>query len=106
MHAENINMKTTQQLFVFLLITFSCFGQQKEKSNQAAQTDQIIPAAERMDVYLPLLKGKSVAVFANQTSVVGKSNLIDTLIKRGVNIKKIFSPEHGFRGTADAGENV
>ena len=74
-------------------------------SNCDAQT-KIITGAERMNIYLPLLKGKSVAVFANQTSVVGQTHLIDTLIKRGIKVIKIFSPEHGFRGNADAGENV
>jgi uncharacterized protein YbbC (DUF1343 family) len=67
---------------------------------------QIIPGAERMDVYVPLLKGKSVALFANQTSMVGKTHLADTLIKRGIKIVKIFGPEHGFRGEADAGEKI
>jgi uncharacterized protein YbbC (DUF1343 family) len=64
----------------------------------------ILPGAYRTNVYVPLLKGKRVGVFANQTSVVGNTNLIDTLLKLGVNIVKIFSPEHGFRGNADAGE--
>ncbi len=59
-----------------------------------------------MDVYVPMLKNKSVAVFANQTSVVGSQHLVDALLKRGVVIKKIFAPEHGFRGLADAGEHV
>ncbi|HVM89136.1 MAG TPA: DUF1343 domain-containing protein [Puia sp.] len=67
---------------------------------------RIITGAERMDVYLPLIKNKAIAVYANQTSIVGRSHLVDTLLKRGVHIKKIFAPEHGFRGTADAGENV
>jgi uncharacterized protein YbbC (DUF1343 family) len=67
---------------------------------------RIIPGAERMDVYLPLLKCKSVALFANQTSMVGTSHLADTLIKRGIKIVKIFGPEHGFRGGADAGDEV
>lgn len=66
----------------------------------------ITPGAERMDVYLPLLKGKSVAVFANQTSLVNKTHLVDTLIKRGIKVAKIFGPEHGFRGTASAGEEL
>ena len=70
------------------------------------QTDRIVPAAERMDQYLPLLKEKKVAVFANHTSVAGNSNLVDTLVKRGVNITVVFGPEHGFRGTADAGEKI
>ena len=59
-----------------------------------------------MDLYLPLLQGQSVAVFANPTSIVGQSHLVDTLLKRGIHIQKIFSPEHGFRGDADAGDKV
>jgi uncharacterized protein YbbC (DUF1343 family) len=98
-------MKFFQIIFFFLIIAnFSCSSQQQSVSS--AVSSDIITAAERLDVYLPLLKGKAVAVFANQTSVVGKTHLVDTLLKRGVNIKKIFAPEHGFRGTADAGENV
>jgi uncharacterized protein YbbC (DUF1343 family) len=69
-------------------------------------TTPIIPGAERMEVYLPMLKGKSVAVYANQTSMVKNTHLVDTLVKRGVNVVKIFGPEHGFRGTASAGEEV
>jgi uncharacterized protein YbbC (DUF1343 family) len=71
----------------------------------SAQTIQ--PAAERFSAYLPLLKGKRVAIFANQTTTVsGSTHLVDTLKKKGINIVKIFAPEHGFRGTADAGEKV
>jgi uncharacterized protein YbbC (DUF1343 family) len=62
--------------------------------------------AENMKQYLPLLKGKRVGIFANQTSIVGKTHLVDTLRKLGVDIKVIFGPEHGFRGTADAGEKI
>ena len=68
--------------------------------------NKIIPAAERTAVYFPLLKGKAVAVFANQTSMVGNKHLIDTLIKSNIHIVKIFGPEHGFSGNADAGEKV
>jgi uncharacterized protein YbbC (DUF1343 family) len=74
-------------------------------NNAGAQT-KIIPGAERVDAYVPMLKGKSVAVFANQTSMVGNTHLVDTLVKRGIKVVKIFSPEHGFRGNADAGEKV
>ncbi len=73
---------------------------------QGNSQTRIIPGAERMNVYLPFLKGKSVAILANQTSIVGHTNLVDTLIKRGIKVVKIFSPEHGFRGNADAGEKV
>ena len=66
--------------------------------------DKIIPGAERINVYLPLLKGKKVGIFANHTSMVGNSHLVDTLKKLGVDIKVIFGPEHGFRGTIPDGE--
>ncbi|MGV3656359.1 MAG: exo-beta-N-acetylmuramidase NamZ family protein [Chitinophagaceae bacterium] len=74
-------------------------------NNTVAMTD-IQPAAERTEQYLHLLKGKKVAVFANQTSTVGNKHLVDILKEAGVTIKVIFGPEHGFRGTADAGEKV
>lgn len=67
---------------------------------------QVITGAERTQVYIPMLKSKRVAVFANQTSMVKSTHLVDTLIKSGINVVKIFGPEHGFRGTADAGEHV
>jgi uncharacterized protein YbbC (DUF1343 family) len=69
-------------------------------------SNQILPGAYQTDEYLPLLHKKRVAVFANQTSVIGDTHLVDTLKKLGVDIVKIFAPEHGFRGTADAGANV
>lgn len=73
---------------------------------QQANKQPVITGADRTQVYFPLLKGKSVAVFANQTSVVNGTHLVDTLIKSGINVVKIFGPEHGFRGDADAGEKV
>lgn len=89
--------------FLPLIFSVTTSLAQKKPNNTA---NRIIPAAERIDQYLPLLKGKSIAVFANQTSMVGKTHLVDTLKKLGINIKVIFGPEHGFRGTADAGEHV
>ena len=62
--------------------------------------------AARFDAYLSDLKGKTVAVVGNQTSVIGKTHLVDTLLSLGVKVKTVFAPEHGFRGTADAGEHV
>jgi uncharacterized protein YbbC (DUF1343 family) len=75
-------------------------------SGIAQLSAKIIPGAESMDEYLNCLQGKAVAVFANQTSLVKNTHLVDTLLKRGINIVKIFGPEHGFRGDADAGEHV
>ncbi|QES90136.1 exo-beta-N-acetylmuramidase NamZ family protein [Rhizosphaericola mali] len=64
------------------------------------------PGAYQLKKYLPLLKGKRVGVFANPTSVIGHTHLVDSLQHLGIQITKIFGPEHGFRGTADAGAHV
>jgi uncharacterized protein YbbC (DUF1343 family) len=62
--------------------------------------------AEQTTSYLPLLQGKRVAMVVNQTSVIGKSHEVDSLLALGVNIKLIYAPEHGFRGDADAGAHI
>ncbi|MBX9850392.1 MAG: DUF1343 domain-containing protein [Cytophagaceae bacterium] len=67
---------------------------------------KILTGAEQFEKYLPLLMNKNIALVVNHTAVVGNAHLIDTLLASGVNIKKIFAPEHGFRGKADAGEKV
>ncbi|MEO7306898.1 MAG: DUF1343 domain-containing protein [Ferruginibacter sp.] len=85
-----------------IALVFSCC---LVKGQQTAN-NPVITGAERMNVYLPMLKGKAVAVFANQTSMVNSTHLVDTLLSRGINVVKIFGPEHGFRGDADAGEHV
>src|ERR1700722_11916103 len=74
--------------------------------SQSTAEASIRTGADQLDQYLPLLQGQSVAVFANPTSMVGDAHLIDTLLSKGIHIKKIFSPEHGFRGDADAGATV
>lgn len=92
----------------------SCVAQKKDSKttstttvkNTSSTSKNIIPAAERLDQYLPLLKGKNIAVFANHTATIGDEHLVDVLQKNGVKIKVIFGPEHGFRGNADAGEKV
>ena len=67
---------------------------------------QIRVGAEMTDEYIPLLKGKKVALLSNHTGMVGNEHTIDVMLKKGVNVTTIFSPEHGFRGKADAGEHV
>ena len=62
--------------------------------------------AEQTEKYLPLLKGKRVGMVVNPTSIIGKVTVVDSILKRGVNIVKIFGPEHGFRGDASAGISV
>lgn len=73
---------------------------------QPGSSAQIITGAEQLDKYLPYLKGKRVAILANKTTIIGKSHLVDSLKDLGVNIVKVFGPEHGFRGNASAGVTV
>jgi uncharacterized protein YbbC (DUF1343 family) len=65
-----------------------------------------VPGACQIDLYKDLITGKKIAVVANQTSMIGNTHLVDTLVSIGINIKVIFSPEHGFRNMADAGETI
>jgi uncharacterized protein YbbC (DUF1343 family) len=97
------------------LVLFSCgyFLQQvpiktfcQPGGKPVAVAQAILPGAYQISQYLPLLKGKRVGVFANNTSIIGNTHLVDTLQKLGITITKIFGPEHGFRGKADAGEQV
>ncbi|MDD3967771.1 MAG: DUF1343 domain-containing protein [Proteiniphilum sp.] len=72
----------------------------------AQQGCKLKVGAERIDRYFPLLTGKRVAVMTNQTGMAGDEHLVDLLLRHRHNLVGIFSPEHGFRGTADAGEHV
>lgn len=92
--------------FILLAMNFLPGCAAQKKTEQPFSQTRIIPGAERINVYLPLLKGKRLGIFANQTSTVGNTHLVDTLRKLGADIRVIFGPEHGFRGTADAGEKV
>src|SRR5687768_6079052 len=101
-------MKLTTIIFCLAVMVTGCSAQNNTSSSPAipGEASKIIPAAERLDIYLPLIEGKRIGIFANQTSLVGTTHLVDTLLKRGMDIKVIFGPEHGFRGTADAGEKL
>jgi len=74
--------------------------------SDATNNKNIEPGAVQFDEYVGLLVGKNIAVVANHTSMVGNIQLIDTLNKRGIRIRKIFSPEHGFQGIREAGVAV
>ena len=77
-----------------LLLTFSVNAQ------------KLVLGAERTNIYLPLLKDKKIAVVGNQTSMIANTHLVDSLLSLKVNVVKVFSPEHGFRGKADAGAKI
>lgn len=68
--------------------------------------DDITTGAEQTELWLPMLKGKNVAVVANHTSKINNAHLVDSMLAMGIKVVKIFSPEHGFRGVADDGEEV
>lgn len=102
----------------FCLVLSACAqnqGQKQQIQNNKNEVAEIIVAANRTDAYLPLLKGKKIGIVANQTSVIFKDSrnkkqeprhLVDSLLALDANIIKVFAPEHGFRGKADAGEHV
>lgn len=84
--------------------TFNTDNYQQEKYKRVDTS--IVPGAERTAHYYSLLKGKKIGLIVNQTSRVVDSHLVDTLLSLGLSIVKIFTPEHGYKGTADAGEKV
>nr|WP_298791325.1 DUF1343 domain-containing protein [uncultured Allomuricauda sp.] len=102
-------------VLLLVLLFSSCRGQEKSNNpiTENVKTDTIVPiivGANRTELYLKELQGKKVGVVANQTSVIfktdGHAHLIDSLLSLNVNVVKVFAPEHGFRGKADAGEHV
>ena len=97
-------------IFFILIAGTSIFCATPERKQERAPIDinkkEIRTGAEQTSKYLPLLKGKRVAVMANQTSVIAKTHLVDSLKTLGINIVKVFGPEHGFRGNASAGAKV
>jgi uncharacterized protein YbbC (DUF1343 family) len=86
---------------LFISIAFYSYAASSQEFINPIQT-----GAERMDKYLPLIKGKRIGLTVNHTSMVGETHLIDTLKTLKQVIAAVFSPEHGFRGKADAGESV
>lgn len=88
-------MAKIKQIFILLCVLLSVFSY-----------SQIKVAAERTNIYIPLLKKQNVAIVGNQSSLIQNTHLVDSLLSRKVNIVKVFSPEHGFRGTADAGSKI
>ena len=85
---------------VFFLASFT------DTQKVVKQQKQIITGADQISKYLPYLKGKRIGMLVNQTSIIGKSASVDSLLTLGVQIKKVFGPEHGFRGNASNGAKV
>jgi uncharacterized protein YbbC (DUF1343 family) len=93
-------------LVVVVLITAYKIPTLQKEIAVSNNKDSIKTGADQTEKYLPYLKGKRVAILANQTSIIGNRHLVDSLQSRGVNIVKVFGPEHGFRGNASAGAHI
>lgn len=93
------------RFYVFLITFFLSYSTVFSQSRVQPYAS-IITGASQVESYLPALLGKKVALVTNASGLIGKKLLVDTLLKRHVKVVKIFGPEHGFRGTADAGEKV
>jgi uncharacterized protein YbbC (DUF1343 family) len=112
---SNLIFKNT--VLFFLLLIVSCGAQKGQEKSNAVKNDEISKntekskeiktGADNYESYLPLLKSKKVGIVTNQTGILSnKTHLVDYLLEQKIDLKKIFAPEHGFRGTADAGELI
>lgn len=107
-------MKRITLALIGLVLSFNLSAQhqhRKKVKHKAKKVHRINykafkTGAEQTEKYIPLLQNKRVGMVVNPTSIIGKSTTVDSLLKRGINIVKIFGPEHGFRGDASAGTHV
>ena len=96
-----MNIRILISALVLLLVS-----QLKTFGSDGSDSLKAIVGAAQTEAYFPLLKNKNVAIVANHTSLVDRVHLVDTLLRSEINVVKVFSPEHGFRGKADAGQEV
>ncbi|HKL37518.1 MAG TPA: DUF1343 domain-containing protein [Bacteroidales bacterium] len=92
--------------YLLSILLFISLGMTSCVSQHSSSQEEILPAASRTRLYMPRLQGEQVAVVANHTALVDGVHLVDTLLSRGIQVTKIFSPEHGFRGEGEAGELI
>ena len=102
----NCKMRNITRFILFLVLGMSLPFQVKAQSIHLIPKEQYVSGALDTENYFRLLTGQRVGVVANQTSIIGDTHLVDTLVVSGINVKRIFTPEHGFRGAADAGAKV
>lgn len=101
-------MRRSAGLLLIPIMFLQCSNGSRPVDSQtpSEKSPKVIVGADQMNVYLPELAGKNIALVVNHTSLVGKTHLTDTLISKGITIKKVFAPEHGFRGAAADGEKI
>lgn len=102
MHSKNIQILKKKSAITLLMIVVFFAANISHVDAQGS----ITVGAARMEIYIPLLKNKHVAIVGNQTSMVNGQHLLDTLIGLGIQVNKVFCPEHGFRGIGSAGEKI
>ena len=97
-----------KRLFLAFLVlgSFACYSQTNRVVSMDIDDTQIQVGAAQTGKYVPLLRGKNVALCVNHTATIGNVHLLDTLIRAGIRVVKIFAPEHGFRGDEEAGKNI
>lgn len=98
-------VQTALVLLCSLSFTF-CSAQPEQNKKVAKVESPVITGAEQTELYVPMLKNKQVGVLVNPTSIIKSVPLVDSLVRSGIKITKIFGPEHGFRGNASAGTEV
>lgn len=110
---SNLVFKNTVLFSVLLMLSCGSSGKNIENREKKIETAvekplaDIKTGADNIDAYLPLLKNKKVGIVTNQTGILSdKTHVVDFLLKQKIDLRKIFAPEHGFRGTADAGEHI
>ena len=112
MNVSPVNMQNIKLVAGLLIGMFwmQCSSQtpatKSTSTNVSSPASKLMVGAEQFDRYLPQLKGKSVGLVVNHTAMVAGTHLTDTLRALGINVKKVFAPEHGFRGSAADGETV
>jgi uncharacterized protein YbbC (DUF1343 family) len=110
---DEVKMKTAKHIFLFFsIITLLAFGHScvsqvaNEDKIQLVAQDLILTGAQQTEKYFPFLKDKSIGLVCNHSSLIGKKHLADTLVSSGFKLKRIYAPEHGFRGDAAAGDEI
>jgi len=98
---DKVTLLVLPMLILFLV---GCSGLEVESKSENDNQSQI--GAERMEEYLPLIRGKTIGMVVNHTTAIGSAHLVDTLLSLDINIKAIYAPEHGFRGNVERGKDI
>ncbi|MBL4594716.1 MAG: DUF1343 domain-containing protein [Flavobacteriales bacterium] len=110
-----MSLKQLTNILIISILSISCSGQEPQPvqskkieviATKPLKERSIVVGAERINIYLKELEGKKVGIVANHTSMIKNTHLVDSLVNLNINVVRVFSPEHGFRGNADAGEKV